>query len=380
METVAVRRCESYDQDKVDQAVSMAISDLGGIEQYVRPGDNVFLKINLLMSRRPEENVTTRPAVIEAVVKEIQSAGGKVVIGDSPGGPYNEKVLKTAYKVCGIEGIAKRTGAALNFDTSVAVIKSPLGKMLKSITVIRPLADADVVISVPKLKTHSLTTFTGAVKLMFGCIPGNLKAEYHVRMPEIKDFADALLDICIMTKPGLVIMDAIEAMEGNGPSGGSSRKLNCLLCSDNPFYIDGAAAQIIGLKTEEAPTIRSAIARGIYNVENLRIVGDGIEQFISTDFKVPNKREADMLSTRIPDFMKPFIKRYIKPKPEFNWDKCKGCGYCADNCPPKAIVMIDGRPHVNTDKCIGCFCCQELCMHKAVDIKRPWINKFIFFR
>lgn len=380
METVAIRRCGSYDQDEVDKAVSMVISDIGGIGKYVRPGDKVFLKINLLMRKKPEEDVTTHPAVIEAVVKQIQAAGGRVIIGDSPGGPYNERSLKTIYRICGIDKVAESTGAELNFDTSVTELENPSGKILKNITVIKPIVDADVIISIPKLKTHNLTTFTGAVKLMFGCIPGNLKAEYHVRMPELNDFADALLDICIMTKPRLVIMDAIEAMEGEGPSGGSPKKLGCLLSSTNPFYIDGTAAKIIGLKQEDAPTIEAAIKRGIYDPGELKFVGDDIEQFVKTDFKIPTKRHGDMLSDKVPVFIRPFIKKYIKPKPAFNWDKCKGCGDCADNCPAKVIEMIDSRPHVNYDGCISCFCCQELCMYRAVEVKRPWLNKFIFSR
>ncbi|MDI6601602.1 MAG: DUF362 domain-containing protein [Thermoanaerobacteraceae bacterium] len=380
METVAIRKCSSYEQNEVENAVSMVISDLGGIEKYIKPGDKVFLKINLLMKKKPEEAVTTHPAVIEAVIRKIQGAGGRVLIGDSPGGPYNERALKTIYRICGIDKVAEKTGAELNFDTSAVELQNPSGKILKNITMIKPVADANVVVSIPKLKTHNLTTFTGAVKLMFGCIPGNLKAEYHVRMPELKDFADALVDICMLTKPHLVVMDAVEAMEGEGPSGGTPKKLGCILASSDPFYLDGVAADIIGLKSDEAPTIKAAMKRGIYDPGNLKLVGDNKEEFKTSDFKIPTKRPTDMLSDKVPVLIKPFIKRYIRPRPVFDWDRCRGCGDCADNCPARVIEMIDNRPHVNYDDCISCFCCQELCMYRAVEVKRPWLSKFIFLR
>lgn len=380
MGKVSIRKCSSYEQYEVDNAVSAAIADIGGIEEYVKPGDKVFLKINLLMKKKPEEAVTTHPAVIEAVVKKIQQAGGRVIIGDSPGGSYNERTLKTTYRVCGIDKVAEKTGAELNLDTSVVELPNPNGKILKNITVIKPVADADVIVSIPKLKTHTLTTFTGAVKLMFGCIPGNLKAEYHVRMPDLKDFSDALIDICMSVKPHLIVMDAVEAMEGEGPSGGSPKKLGCILASSDPFYLDGAAIGLIGLKTGEVPTVAVAIERGLYDLDQLQIIGDDTVDLKATDFIIPARRSTDMLSNSVPAFIKPFVKRYLRPRPVFDFDRCRGCGDCAANCPAKVITMIDGRPHVNYNGCISCFCCQELCMYKAVSVKRPLLSRFIFMR
>jgi len=376
---VALVKCDSYQNNVVDETVKRCIDLLGGIEKYIKPGMKVLLKCNLLSRCNPEEAVTVHPAVVEALVKMIQSAGAVPIIADSPGGLYTERVLKGIYRACGMEEVQRRTGALLNYDTGIIEVGNPDGKMAKRMTVIKILQDVDAVISVAKLKTHELTLFTGAVKNLFGVIPGMTKAEYHLRMKELSDFSDLLVDICDYVKPVLSVMDGIVGMEGNGPSAGDVRHIGALLMSPNPYALDVVSASLVGLPAGKVCTIRSAEERGLCssNIGNIEIVGDSLRQLYIHDFKLPDSSHAGLLvralesNNRIAEF----LKKYLRPYPAFMYDKCVGCGDCARYCPPKVISMEGGRPRIELNSCIRCYCCQELCPHKAVVIRRNW-----FFR
>ncbi|NLO83023.1 MAG: DUF362 domain-containing protein [Clostridiales bacterium] len=376
---VALVKCDSYQNDVVDGAVNRCLELLGGIGRYIKPGMKVLLKCNLLSRRRPEEGITVHPAVVEALVKTIQSAGAIPIIADSPGGLYTDRVLKGIYRVCGMEDVHRRTGALLNYDTGVMEVSNPDGKMAKRMTVIKILQDVDAVISVAKLKTHELTLFTGAVKNLFGVIPGMTKAEYHLRMKHLNDFSDLLIDICEYVKPVLSVMDGIVGMEGNGPSAGDVRHIGALLISPNPYALDVVSASLVGLPLERICTIKSAEARGLCSsrLDDMELVGDSFEQLYIRDFKLPNSRQVGFLiralesNNRIAEF----LKVYLRPYPVVMYDKCVGCGDCARYCPPKIISMAEGKPKIDLNGCIRCYCCQELCPHKAVVIRRNW-----FFR
>lgn len=296
-------------------------------------------------------------------------------MGDSPAGPYTVGALKRSYRAAGLDQVAAETGAALNFDLESVDLPHPEGKVLKSITVTRPIAEADVVITLPKLKTHGLTVFTGAVKVLFGCIPGLLKAEYHLRMPDVRDFSDMLLDIATLVKPGLSIMDGIVGMEGEGPSSGRPRTIGLLLASEDSVALDVVACSVVGIKPANATTTRAAIARGLSSgrLEDIDLVGPPFSTVQVTSFeaavRVGNWRE------RLPRPLYSLAEGLFRPKPVTRLERCTGCGTCARLCPPQAIAMVDKRPRTDYDKCIRCFCCQEVCPESAVSIHRPWVAR-----
>ncbi|MDD4378308.1 MAG: DUF362 domain-containing protein [Eubacteriales bacterium] len=379
MEKVSLIACEDYEYNKVKEAVDESFINLGGIKKFIKPGDKVLLKINLLMKKKPEEVTTTHPVFVEALTRAVQEAGGIVTIADSPGGLYNEKILRSIYSTCGIAELAKRTGAVLNYDTTFEEVSFPEGEIVKSFPIIRPVLDADIVITVPKLKTHGMTLYTGAVKNLFGTIPGTYKAEYHYRMQDKEDFCNMLVDLCQLVKPQLTFMDAIIGMEGNGPSGGSPRKIGAVLASENPYAVDVVATNIIGVKPTEVYTIANSIRRGLCpsEVSDLIIEGGFLENFKVFDYKLPDGKSVDFLEGW-PKFIQKKVNDWISPKPIFLHELCIGCRDCEKNCPPKAIQMLDNKPYVNLDECIKCFCCQELCPKKAVEIKRAkWVEMFL---
>lgn len=379
MARVTVAGCQNYDADNVQRAVDRIFDDLGGVNKIVNKGDRVFLKLNLVMRKGPEIAATTHPAVVEAVAKRLVGAGAKVIIGDSPGGPYSKVLLQGIYKICGIEKAAVNSGAELNFDCSEAEYPHPEGLILKRFTLIKPMMDCDRIITISKLKTHGMAMYTGAVKVMFGAIPGVLKAEYHYRMPDLKNFTNMLVDICTLTKPALSIIDGVVGMEGEGPTGGTPIKSGVILASENPYELDVAGAYLMGIKPLDVPTVQRCRERGLISgeMEDVEISGDDISKFVKR-YKVPDIRTINF--DRVPRFVGKFLSRNVLPRPVFSSEICIGCESCKRSCPPGAITMVNGKPSVDLSKCIRCFCCQELCPHKAVEIRRPWIMKGLLRR
>ncbi|WP_425805206.1 DUF362 domain-containing protein [Desulfitobacterium sp. Sab5] len=377
---VVAKYCPEYTAN-VEEILRQGLDELGGMSAYIKPNQKVLLKVNLLMKKRPEEAVTTHPSVVEAMVHLVQEAGGIPIIGDSPGGPYTVNALKGIYERSGLKEVAERSGAILNFDVGQTIVAHPSGKIVKSLTVTKSVTDADVVITLSKLKTHGMMTFTGAVKVLFGAIPGLLKAEYHLKMPNLKNFADLLVDIVTWVKPSLSIMDGIVGMEGNGPSAGKPREIGALLLSEDPFALDVAASHLIGLKPEKVPTIMAARERGLTSrMEELEWVGDDRSLWRIQNFILPKTYSVNFLDMiPLPKGTKNFLMNRLRPRPYFEHELCVGCKDCFNNCPPKALVMNEeNRPVVNLDVCIRCFCCQELCPRQAVQIVKPRLGRTIF--
>ena len=374
---VVLKYCSDYTAD-VELLLREGLAELGGMSAFVKPGQKVLLKVNLLMKKRPEEAVTTHPSVVEAVARLVLEAGGIPIIGDSPGGPYTVSALQAIYARSGLREVAERTGAILNEDVGQTTIQYPEGKLAKSLTVTNCVLDADVVIPLSKLKTHGMMTFTGAVKILFGVIPGLLKAEYHLKMFKVHDFADLLVDIATWVRPTLSIMDGVVGMEGDGPSAGIPRNIGVLILSTDPFALDVVATDLIGLKPEEVPTIMAARLRGLTSrLDELQLKGDPRSLWRIQGFVIPKAASTNFLDMfPLPRSVKRFVLNRVRPRPIFEHESCVGCGDCANNCPSKAITMDENqRPIVDLEGCIRCFCCQELCPHKSVKLFKPWLGR-----
>ncbi len=373
MEKVALIKCQSYDAGQVKDSVVNAFDCLGGINKFIRPGMKVLVKPNLVLPKKPGEAATTHPAVVQAICEEVISCGADAVIAESPGGLYNRSILRTVYSSCGYKKAADRTGAKLNYDTSTYETAYNEGRIPRKFTFINPVQEADFIINVPKLKTHGMMLYTGAVKNLFGFIPGALKAEYHFKMNNAKVFSDLLVDICECVKPGLSIMDAVEAMEGEGPTAGQPKHVGLILAAENPHALDVVAAGLIGLRPENVFTLARALERGLTGrLEEIEICGENFSSSTVKGFKLPDVfRDITFFKGRLFSL----ISEHLKPRPVFLYDKCIGCMECAKHCPPKVIRIENRKPVPDLKKCIRCFCCQELCPKKAVDIRRSWVMR-----
>ena len=377
---VAVVRCDSYDENAVEASVLDALIRLGGIKRFVKPGDRVLLKVNLLSASSPEKSITTHPSVVKAVVKQVQSAGGIPIIGDSPGGPFNRRVLESAYAKSGMKAVSDETGAVLNYDTGSKQVSYPEGKLLKKIDVINLLGEVDVVITLPKLKTHTLTRFTGATKILFGVVPGLTKPAYHMKFADVGLFSDMLLDILCYMKPALSLMDGVIGLEGDGPgTSGVPKKAGLIMASEDSVALDVVASSVIGMDPMDVPILRKAVDRGLSSgvLSDIEVSGEKVE-VVRVPFRQPSGDTGGIGKALASKTLRGLILKTTIAYPVAN-KNCVGCGVCMQNCPAAAISMESGKARMNLSKCIRCYCCHELCPHKAVDLRSRlgWAKKLI---
>jgi len=375
--SVALVRCTSfaYDEHLVEEAVRRSVDLLGGMDRFVSPGQRVLLKPNLLRSASPEDLVCTHPAVVKAMVKMVQEAGGHPVIGDSPGGPFVAAWLRSIYNRSGMTRVAEETGAELNWDFGETLLSHPDGRRVKAIDIGTYLTKADVVISLPKLKTHGFMQLTGATKNMFGAIPGTAKLGYHAKVADPPAFGDMLIDILTLVPPALTVMDGVVAMDGQGPSAGDPFQMGVILASTDGIAMDMIVADLVGMDPHHIYPLRAAIERGLVPASSTEIdvLGDPLSELRVEGFRSPGTHTTD---GRVIEVLGRLVANWFVASPHSN-DNCIGCGICADNCPVDAISIIDQRAQMDLKTCIRCYCCHELCPHNAIDLRRSWIARLI---
>lgn len=378
MEKVVVELCENYRLDRVTECLQKIWDGMGGLSSFVKPGTRVAIKPNLLTFKRPEDAATTHPIVVKAAAAMVQKAGGVVTIVESPGGPYNTPLLKRVYSVTGMEEVANETGAQLNYDLRVEKVEQQDAKLVKSLKVLKPLLDADVIINIAKLKTHGMMVYTGAVKNMFGSIAGLEKTDYHLRMNDYNRFADSLIDIFLATRPAINLIDGIIGMEGDGPGSGIPKYLGVMIGSQNAFAADYAAARLIGLEYKQVPVLDMACERGLLDDKKIVLEGVSLDAIKPDSFDVPALRAHKKSAFRK---VMGILGNRFRPQPEILHDKCVLCGKCAEMCPPHILKKgEDNRMQIDYRKCISCFCCHEFCPAKAIRIKRNAFRKLIEYR
>ena len=383
--TVSLVKCNNYNQEQVDMAVKKSIELLGGIDKFVKKGQTVALKVNLVTRANPEKCVTTHPAVVEAVVKLVEAVGANCVIIDSPGGPYNSAYLSGIYKASMMTDVANNTNAKLNDDYNISEHEFPQGKVGKHITVLSTLDKVDVIFNLCKLKSHGFTGFTNAVKNMFGAIPGLEKVEMHGKFTTLDVFSHFLYDILDLfnDKIKLHISDAVIGMEGAGPSHGTPKQIGAIIAGQNPATVDVVGCKIMDINPMEMPTIQVGVERGYLQQDlSFEILGDKVEDFVVKGYKVPKPNNFKPFTNIVPQFLQPTVHKLMTQRPVIPKRNCKGCSKCFNHCPMKAIEMKDkkdGKKFAKIDyrKCIRCYCCQELCPFGVVKIKSGVIYKIL---
>jgi uncharacterized protein (DUF362 family)/NAD-dependent dihydropyrimidine dehydrogenase PreA subunit len=372
---VVIIRCNSYNQQEVNLAISRGMELLGGANTFVKANEKILLKVNLLAGDVPEKCVTTHPAVFRAVADYFLAAGACLSYGDSPGFGTTGAAAKKA-------GILDEADAlhleAADFKDGREVFFEE-GSQNKKFFIANGVLDSDGLISLPKMKTHGLERFTGAVKNQFGCVVGMRKGEFHVKLPDATDFAKMLVDLNSFVKPRLYIMDGIIAMEGNGPRGGTPRPMNVILFSTDPIALDATACRMINLNPLFVPTtlIGSETGAGFYAEDDIELLGDALEEFSCMDFNVERSPVKSVKKGR----MNQFLNNRLVAKPYIQEDKCNQCGTCVQSCPVmgKAVNWLDGDktkpPVYDYSICIKCYCCQEMCPESAIYLKEPLIIK-----
>lgn len=379
MSTVALIRCESYEYGEVKRAVQKGIDLVGGADTFAKRDEKILLKVNLLVGDAAEKCVNTHPSVLMAVAEIFNSTGARVAYGDSPG----FGTARAASKRIGMDVAAAQAGIELKEFQPGREVHFPEGLQNKKFTIANAVLESDGIISLPKLKAHGMQKYTGCVKNQFGCIPGLLKGEFHVRLPDAFMFAHMLVDLDRLVHPRLYIMDGIIAMEGNGPRGGTPRRMNVLLFSEDPIALDATACRLINLDPALVPTIvfGQAAGRGTAARGNIELLGDPFDSLRCHDFVIDR---TPIQSYKEKGALK-FLSNRLVPKPVITAGKCVRCGLCIDVCPAtlKAVDWRDGDktqpPVYDYRTCIRCYCCQELCPEKAIELRKPLLRRVLNF-
>lgn len=368
---VDIIRATAYDSAEIQPKIDQLLKP---IQEKLQPGLTAVLKVNLLMKATPERAITTHPVVVEAVCNHLIARGLNVIIADSPGGPFLGSILDGIYQASGLKAVAERTGAKLNHDLSASKVSLPGALKLRQFEILNVVQQADLVINLPKCKTHGMMTFTGATKNLFGVIPGLTKANHHFRMQSPANFADHLVDLAEYVQADYHVMDGIVGMEGNGPSGGTPVEIGFLAASTSSHHLDLIASRIVGIDQTLIPTLIAARRRGLLTDETV-VRGDTI---IAKPFRLPDSTPVTFLPAWVPARFQTSLAKAIRSKPDFVHRRCIGCAKCAEICPAKVITMNDHRrPECDYDNCISCFCCHEICPVEAIDIKTPLLGRLL---
>ena len=358
--SVSLQALTDYDPARVQDALHLLLEPLGGISSFIKSGQNVLIKPNMLAGKSPEKAVTTHPEIVRQVILMAQSAGGRISVGDSPGLGKPENVARK----CGIMDVIEETGVHFAaFDESVPItLKTGTFHHLE---VAREALETDVIINLPKLKTHQMMGYTGAVKNLFGLVVGMRKVRLHLQAGTDKAFfALMLLELAERFPPALSIMDAVTAMEGNGPGNGDPVQLGALLASTTPIALDTIATAMVNLPEQRVWTQRVARESGRegVSINEINLQGAGLSSLATTNFRPAKNSD---INFGLPTPVKNLLKNAITAQPGITSD-CKKCGHCVTHCPPEAMSIDEHGVQIDYGRCIRCFCCQELCPHGAI--------------
>lgn len=377
---VSAARAEQYNRTAIREILCTQAALLGLKTDHFA-GKRVVLKPNLVAAMAPGEAATTDPVFLAAAADFLREYGARdLFLAESPGGICNEASLRRVYKACGILDIADSIGVTLNFDPTAVRVSAPDALACRSFHILRPIAEADVIVDLCRLKSHSLTRYSGAVKNFFGVIPGVEKFEMHSAYPDVPVFSKMICDLCDMLcreHEILAIGDGIVAMEGNGPTGGTPRKVGALLMSESPFSLDAAAEVILGM-TGTVPITEEARRRRLCPpIGQTEVRGTSLTDLAVTDFRMPDSTGGKLGSRilrRLPDLFGGRLADFFSPRPQIDENRCVGCGVCAESCPRHTIEIRSEKQKkkavIRDSGCIRCFCCQELCPLHAVQIRQ----------
>lgn len=375
---VAATRCADYDPAALQAALRELLAPLGGMSAFVRPGERIALKPNILFASAPERAVTTHPEVVGAVALAVKEAGGHPVVVESPGTGvvHVRPVIERAFRKAGYQEVAERYGFELCLDMDGQAVSCPDAVVAKRLEVMSPILRVDGVINLAKFKTHMFMIFTGATKNLFGVIPGLNKAAYHARLNDRRRFADMLLDVAYFVRPRLSIVDGILAMEGDGPgTGGKPRPLGVLVAGADPVAVDVACCRIAGIAASAVPVLVAARDRGLWSGREagVKTLGTPLAELAVEDFVMPGSYKGIGVGAKSGLIDDPLrrVLRNLNRMPRPKTGRCTLCAACERACPVKAITLDKEAEVAVVDDslCIRCYCCHEVCPSAAIDLE-----------
>ncbi len=368
--SVSLQRCETYIPADIEGALKKLLAPLGGMGAFVKNGQRVLIKPNMLAGRHPDRAVTTHPEVLRAVIRMVQAAGGIASVGDSPGMGTAAKVARQS----GLMEVIEECGATFApFSDSVPVQST---HFFHELELARDILDAEVIINLPKLKTHQMMGMTCAVKNLFGAVVGLRKPKLHLQAGSDKKlFARMLLDLAGKIQPALTIVDAVVAMEGEGPGSGDPKEMGALLAGSNLLAVDALACHLSALPPSQVWTQKIAL--------ELRMAGarfEDLELHGAPLFCIPLKpAKPTDIHFGLPKALQTPLEKSLTARPRVKPERCRICGDCVKACPPEAMRIEKDQLRIDLDRCIRCFCCHELCPHAALSIHQGLLLRMAAF-
>jgi uncharacterized protein (DUF362 family)/NAD-dependent dihydropyrimidine dehydrogenase PreA subunit len=325
-------------------------------------GKSVLIKPNVLRASEAREGIVTHPAVLRAVVEQVETMGpAAIVVGDNPG-LFDYGANEASFQQTGLMAAAKGYYQNIGND-SLQVNFNP--EFMSKVSLSRIVLEADVIISLPKFKTHGLTVITGAMKNSYGFLPGAQKAKLHQAAGSPARFHEVVAEVFRLRVPDFFLVDAVVGMEGNGPASPDLREVGLILASDNAVALDAVIATMMGCEPGLLRFLQKAREMGLgdYDVNHIEIIGE-LKKL--PDFKLPPLGGEAILQN---EAVQSLICQKALLRPQADPELCSGCGTCIDQCPVSALSMNGNIPQVDADTCITCFCCQEICPEKAITLK-----------
>ena len=366
---VHLAACPDYEPARVRQALARVVEGCGGLHREIHPGDQVLIKPNLLGAYTPEQRVTTDPSLVRAVVGMVLDLGGRPLIADSPA---LDSFARSAQK-SGLAQVAKETGARIEELSQPTPVKAPGSPVFASLEIARQVVESDLVINLPKLKTHSQMLLTLGVKNCFGAVVAQRKAQWHFMAGTDRlAFANLLLDIHAAVAPTLTIMDGVWGMQGLGPSSGSPVHLGLVAASRDALALDLALADLLAVPRNRWPLFLAAQARDLLP-QGVELAGDDPAGLALPALELPQLGNLEM----VPAWLAGWARRRLVAKPAQRPRDCQACGKCAEICPARAMRLEDRRVFIDYDLCIRCYCCQEVCPQEAIYFKKGLLVRLL---
>lgn len=366
----AVYKVEKYDDTALYDAVSRHF-EAHDIKSKIPAGAKVLLKPNLVVDKDAAFSVTTNPRFVYAVIRYLKNIGVEnITVADCPGGAlllFSE--METVYRKTGYSFLSEF--AKLNTDFESKDINSPEGSVNKNFNIINAVSEADFIINIPKLKTHNMTCITAGVKNLFGCIPGLQKPAFHAKYPAVNDFSNMLVELAQTVKPDFTIVDAIDIMEGDGPTNGKKRHLGLTFSSCDVFSMDAYIVNLLGIPEDFVATVSASKKKNLVQ-EDMEFIGDD-DFSLEKPILLPSGFNATSgfgkLTAKVKTTAEKLISSVFMSYPQMN-EKCVLCKKCVVTCPKNALSIENKKIVLNKKVCIGCLCCDEICPNAAVDIRK----------
>jgi len=372
---VSIVRLDNYRPDEVAAALGKGLDLLGGLASLIRPRSRVFVKINHLSPASPaERGIVTHPVLTGEVLKLLKNIGCDITIGDDI-----QSSSIDGFTISGYREMCRTLGVRLVNLKETGFRKVAIeGSRLKTVYISPLCLDAEFIINLAKLKTHSFTVFTGAVKNMFGVIPHGLRINGHRQFNQSGAFSEMLVDIFSKVRPHLTIMDGVVAMEGEGPAAGRLRTTGVVIAGRDGVAVDAVSSAIIGFKPLDIVTTSDAHERGLGQglLSQIEILGEPLANVRVENFE-HSAVALGLLRRKIPARLFSLVYDYLVLIPEVIPDRCTGCLECVAICPAGAAKNRDGKAWLDQAVCIHCMCCHEVCRFGAIRVRKKFLGRVI---